>query len=584
MDENASSVTTLFVRMSGQGHRYWPGAIACALACGCYSGVGNSPGASGDADAGGSEDAAGSEGAGSAESGDTGEPGGECASQIHSQPLQRLSPIQYRNTIRDLFGDPEFVETYADEEEVTTQLGVRQLRTDAETILARKASWTETVFPCATDGAADDACVEQFITEFGRRALRRPIDADTRGWLRGSYDAAIAEGLAFGDAMDVLLATMLQSPELVYRIEVGVPAEGQPAHIRKLDDHELASRLSYFLWDTMPDAELFAAADAGELTGDGLRTQIERLLTDPRSEGRVQHFMSQWLQIDGGQLHLPLEEAFKDAELFPEYGAPLQAAMRDELEAFVHRVFYEDDAAFEDLFNARDAYVNASLADLYGVPGPADDDTWQWVELPAEQRAGLLTRAAFLTVFAAARPQSPIRRGVVVLEEIMCQPLGEPPPNASDTPVEGGDVDGENRTVRQDVEIRTQDAACNTCHGMINPVGFTLEHYDAIGRWQSEELISGLPVDASGMLFGDVEGPVDGGIELSSKLAMSPRVRECFADHWMSHALGLPGEELDPCTQESVRSAFVQSGNMKELLVNIAASDAFRFINTAEEE
>jgi hypothetical protein len=575
--------------MSGQGHRgRWSWVVASAISSGCYSGVGNSPGASGD-DGAGSEDAAGSEGAASADSGDTGQPGGECASQIHSQPLQRLTPLQYRNTIRDLFGDPEFVETYADEQVLTTQLGVRQLRTDAETVLARRDSWTQPVFPCATDGAADDACVEQFITDFGRRALRRPIDAETRVWLRGSYDAAIAEGLAFADAMDVLLAAMLQAPELVYRIEVGIPAEGQPAHIRRLDDHELASRLSYFLWDTMPDAELFAAADAGELNGDGLRPQIERLLADARSEGRVQHFMSQWLQIDGGQLHLPLEEAFKDEDLFPEYGAPLQAAMRDELEAFVHRVFYEDDASFDELFNARDAYVNASLASLYGVAGPADDDTWQWVELPAEQRAGLLTRAAFLTVFAAARPQSPIRRGVVVLEEVMCQPLGEPPPNASDTPVDGGDDVDENgdpivRSVREDVEKRTQDDACHTCHGMINPVGFTLEHYDAIGRWQDIEVVTGQPIDSSGMLFGDLEGPVADGIELSSKLATSARVRECFADHWMSHALGLPGEELDPCTQESVRTSFVQSGDMRELLVNIVVSDAFRFINTAEDE
>ncbi|MBC8072404.1 MAG: DUF1592 domain-containing protein [Deltaproteobacteria bacterium] len=576
-------------RPSGPAPGYrvqWPFAAACALACGCYSGLGDNPAASGGGD--GAEDAAGSEDGGS-EGGDSGEPSGECAAQIASRPLQRLTPLQYRNTIRDLFGDAEFEASYADEETLTTQLGVRQLRTDAEQVLARRSAWTRPVFPCATAGQADDACVDGFITEFGRRALRRPVDDETRAWLRASYDAAIAEGLSFSDAMDVLLATLLQSPALVYRIETGVPVEGQAATIRKLDDHEIASRLSYFLWDTMPDDALLDAADAGELADNGgLRTQIERLLADPRSEGKLQHFVSGWLQLDGGQLHLPLEESMKDAELFPEYDAGLQTAMRDELEAFVHKVFYEQDAAFEQLFVSRDAYVNASLAALYGVTdGPADDDTWKWVQLPEAQRAGLLTRAGFLTVFAAARPQSPIRRGVVVIEEVMCQALGDPPPNASDTPVEGGeDVDEDGnpivRSVREDVSFRTEQGSCIGCHGAINPVGFTLEHYDAIGRWQDIEVVTGQPIDSSGALIGDVEGPVKDGIELSSKLASSEMVRACFADRWLGQALGVQGAELDPCTQAAVRESFVASGDMRELLVSIVLSDAFRYLNTAE--
>ncbi|HET6585192.1 MAG TPA: DUF1592 domain-containing protein, partial [Nannocystaceae bacterium] len=485
-------------------------ALSCALATvqgGCYTGAGDgAAGQSGDADAG---DAADGAGTADDDAGESGEPA-ECAAEISGRAMQRLTPVQYARTIRDLFGDPEFEPTYDDEAVVTTERGVRQFRSDAESILARRDQWTATVFPCATDGAADDACADQLITDFGRRAMRRPVDDETRAWLRASYDNAIAEGLSFADAMDVLLATILQSPELVYLIEVGLPVEGQPATIRRLDDHELASRLSYFLWDTMPDDELAAAADAGELsTDDGVRTQIERMLADPRSEEKLQHFVSEWLQLDGGILHNPLEESMKDPELFPEYGPALQAAMRDEVEAFVHRVFYERDASFEELFASREAYVNASLAALYGVPGPADDDTWEWVELPEGQRAGLLTRAAFLTVFGAAKPQSPIRRGVFVLEELMCMELGEPPPNASDTPVDGGEGEDDDgnpivRTVREDVEFRTKDATCAACHATINPVGFTMEHYDAIGRWQDIEVVSGLPVDSSGQGAGDV--------------------------------------------------------------------------------
>lgn len=559
-------------------------ALVCTVASGCYQGVGgNGPGQDGDGDAG---EAADDDAPGTADD-DGGDDGGEpgaCAAEIHGRALQRLEPVQYRNTIRDLFGDADFEPTYDDEAEVTTERGVRQFRSDAESIIARRDSWTTSVFPCATDGSPDDACVEQFITDFGKRALRRPIDDDTRVWLRASYDAAIAEGLSFEDAMDVLLATMLQAPELVYLIEVGVPVEGQPENIRRLDDHELASRLSYFLWDTMPDEALFAAADAGELsTNDGVRTQIERMLADPRSETKLQHFVSTWLQLDGGQLHNPLEESAKDPELFPEYTPALQAAMRDEIEAFVHRVFYERDAAFEEFFTSREAFVNKSLADLYGVPGPADDDTWEWVELPAEQRAGLLTRAGFLTVFAAAKPQSPIRRGVFVIEELMCTELGEPPPNASDMPVDGGDMDDPDgqQSVREEVEFRTKDPGCATCHGVINPTGFTLEHYDAIGRWQDIELVSGLPIDSSGTLSGE---PVKDGIELSQKLSTSAEVRACFADRWLTTALGVPGAELDDCTREEVATRFAESGDVRELVVAIAQSDAFRFLNTAEGE
>jgi hypothetical protein len=570
----------------------WLLAAACALASGCYSGRGDGSGSAADGGDGtaGADDGGDGSADGADDAADDGEPGA-CAAEIAPQPLRRLTPLQYQNTIRDLFGDPDFEASYADEAEVTTQLGVRQFRTDAEQVLSRRDQWTLPVFPCDVAGSADDACVDALITDFGRRALRRPVDDETRAWLRASYDTAIAEGLPFADAMDVLLATILQAPELAYRFEVGEPVEGQPDTLRRLDDHELASRLSYFMWDTLPDAELFAAADAGELTTDsGLRAQVERMLADPRSEGKLQHFVSTWLQLDGGQLHLPLEESFKDAELFPEYDAPLQAAMRDELEALVHRVFYDEDGAFERLFVSRDAYVNGALADLYGVAnGPMDDDTWAWVELPEDQRAGLLTRAAFLTVFAAARPQSPIRRGVFVIEEMLCLPLGEPPPNANDTPVDGGEGEDDMgnpvvRTVREDVELRTQTGTCNDCHSVINPVGFTLEHYDAIGRWQDTEVVSGLPVDASGSLIGDVAGPVNGGVELSTQLAQSEDVRECFADRWLSQALGVEGDAIDSCTQGAVRQAFVETGDMRELIAAIVLSDAFRFINTAEAE
>jgi hypothetical protein len=554
-------------------------ALAGLLATGCYSGRdgGLDPEATAGADDGGDGDDAGS---------DAPVPSEACAAQIALQPLQRLTPRQYRNVVRDLVGDPDLDPAYADDAIVPTQLGVRQLRSGAELVLARREQWGRPVFPCATDGAADDACAETFIADFGRRAFRRPVTAAETDALLGVYHGARME-LSFADSMDVVLAAILQSPGFVYRLEEGEAVEGLP-DIRRLTDHEIASRLSFFLWDTMPDDELFAAADDGTLQGDGgLRAQVERMLADPRAEAKVQQFVSDWLELDGGQLHFPLEETSKDPVLFPQYDPALADAMRTELEALVHRVFFEEDASFERLLMDRTAYVNGPLAELYGVTGPMDADTWDWVQLPEDQRAGLLTRAAFLAVYGSAKAQSPIRRGVFVLEQMQCIALGDPPPNASDIPVDGGEGEDDDgnavlRSVREDVIARTMVEGCAACHGIINPTGFAFEHYDAIGQWQDVEVGSGKTIDSSGELVGDSAGSVADGLELSAKLASSPDVRACFAERWVTRAIGNVEGDPDECLQRDVIDNFAQTGDMRELLVSMVLSNAFRFVRTGE--
>lgn len=578
-----------------------PGALVGLLgmlSAACYSGLGadpkDAPGADGEGD--GADDGADDGGSGDGaddEGGGDGEPSAECLAQLAPQPLHRLTPIQYRNTVRDLFGDPELTPAYADDATVITELGVRQLRSGAESILAGRDAWTQPVFPCDTGGAADATCAQEFVETFGAKVFRRPLTQADTDWLMAVYETAVDdEQLSFADAMDVVLTAMLQAPDFVYRVEHGTPVDGAPDGVVALTGHELASRLSYLLWDTMPDPELLAAADAGMLLGDdGLREQVERMLLSERAEAKLQHFFSEWLELDGGQLHFPLEETIKDASLYPEYVPALQDAMRVEVQASVRRVFFEDgQASLERLLMDRDAYVNGSLATLYGVDGPSDDDTWQWVQLPQEQRAGLLTRAAFLTVFAAGRVQSPIRRGVYVVEEMLCSELGDPPPDVDDTPVDGSDAmdpDGNPvvRSVREEVEVRTQGATCTGCHSTINPTGFLFEHYDAIGRWQDEEVTTALPIDATGeLLVGDTAGKMDGAVELSEALAASDHVKRCFAGRWVTRAFEAQLHELDDCTTADVVDNFINTGDMRELLVSIALSDAFRHANVSEVE
>jgi hypothetical protein len=568
------------------------GAVAMGLlllaSTGCYQGV-SGFGGQGDDQGSAGDDGSGSAGESGAEDG--GEPlscdGG--APTAAARPLRRLTPAQYQNTMRDLLGDPGFVAEYDATEPVITERAVRQLRDGAEAALGRRAEWASTVFPCDIEGASDDGCADAFIDDFAPRAFRRPLAAEEREWLRGVYLDARAD-LGFTDAMEVLAATVLQAPAMIYLEELGTPVDGAPETLRRLTDHELASRLSYFLLDTLPDAALREAADAGTLaTDEGLRAQVERLLADPRAETRIQRLLWSWLQLDGGQLHFSLEEAQKQPELYPEYGPALQDAMRTELEAFVADVL-AGDASFEQLLTSNRAYVNGPLAALYGVQGgPTGDDEWAWVELPATQRAGVLTRAAFLSVFANTAAQSPIRRGTFTLEEVLCMPLGDPPPDVDDTPIDGGEQPGDDgepvvMTIREATEARTGETQCRGCHGLINPVGFAFEHYDAIGRWQDDEAVSGLPVDASGQLQGtDVDGPVQGAVELGQALAGSAQVRACFARRWLEEGLGGELGELDQCAEDRVIEAFTTSGDMRELVTAIVLSSSFRYVNLAGE-
>ncbi len=560
-------------------HGAW-GALALLMAGGavpaCYTGVsGLQPqdevGDAGEAGDDGEAD----------EGGDAGEqPAAQCLEQLPTRQLTRLTPIQVRNTQRDLFGDPGLEITYADEAPIITELGVRQLRGSAEHILSRRDQWTAEVFGCATDGGPDDDCARDFIERFGARVFRRPLAAEDIAWLWAVYETALLdEQLSFADSMDVVLAAMLQAPDHVYVIERGQPVEGGPDDVYALTDHELASRLSYLLWDTMPDDALREAADAGELRTDaGLDAQIDRMLRSDRAEGRLQTFMSRWLHLDGEGLLPSLEETPKDEGLYPEFDPALRDAMRVELEATVRRVLIEeDDATLERLLLDRSAYVNASLADLYGVQGPGDDDTWAWVELPQDERAGLLTRGALLSVHASPRVQSAIHRGAYVIEQVLCSPLPPPPADVDDTPIEDGDSgEAGPKTIRELVEERTAEAECMGCHGKINPTGFLFEHYDAIGRWRDAELTSGLTIDAAAEVdLHDVTGSLTDAVELSHALAQSDTVHSCFAEHWLGEAFG---EAVDECTEAEVVDAFVESGDVRMLIGSIVHSYAFRHV------
>lgn len=501
--------------------------------------------------------------------------------QVGTRGMRRLTPLQFQNTMRELLGLDDFVAGFSDRELLITETGVRQLRADAEYAITRIDAWKPGLVPCDIYGAEDDACVDGTIEALGARALRRPISEEDRVWLREVYQSA-RTGNDFSAGMEALIGTLLQSSSFVYLPEFGLPVDGHDA-VRKLTDHEVANRLSYFLWDSMPDDALLAAAEAGELSSlEGVRAQAERMALDPRAEAKLQSVVYGWLEIDGTIIHEPIEALSRDEALYPEFDAQLVEDMKTELRAFVRRALFED-GSFEELLTSREAYVNKSLADLYGVEnGPADDATWTWVTLDAERYSGLLTRAAFMTVQASRMAQSPIRRGVWVYEQAFCSELGTPPPNANDVPVDG-QHDGEQLTVREEVEIITAGDGCSSCHSIINPIGYAFEHYDAIGRWQENEVSSGLPIDSAGALKGtDVDGDVADAVALSARLADSGRAKDCFAERWFVQALGAAPSKEDSCSVAQAELSFAERGDLTDLFVAIAVSDAFRYLATPD--
>jgi hypothetical protein len=497
--------------------------------------------------------------------------------------IRRLTPLQYRNTVRDLFGDPSLSVTLHDDVDlIPSAIAVDRFVRAAETLGPRGVDYLANVPGC---GAEDDACAAAFVDTFATRAFRRPLLDEERQWLLGTF-ATAREQFTFTESITILTQVVLASPQFLYLSNEGVPVP-KTATVRRLDDYALASRLSYFLWNSMPDAELLAAAAKGELSKDdraGLQKQAERMMSTDRSREMAHDFVRGWLQLDGGTVHFGLLEAPKDTTIYPAINDELRAAMMTEIGALVEKTVF-DGGTVADLFTDTSAYVNGPLAKLYGVVGgPTSATDWQWVNLDPSQRAGLLTRAAFATVYSSNKVQSPIRRGTFVLRRIMCFNQAPPPPNVDNRPIEDLDS-GSPKTIRQATEIRTMGAACIGCHSRIDPIGFAFEHYDAIGGYRDNEVITNLPLDSTGYLSqsGNADGPVANAVELSNLLAQSEAATDCLTKQWFSHAIRNDPELVDECTYGEVKDAMGESRSMRELLVAIVTSNAFMYQNPGAE-
>jgi len=493
--------------------------------------------------------------------------------------VRRLTRLEYSNTVRDLLGDTSGVADHFPAEEIrlgfdnnasaltVSPVLAEQYLLAAETIAtnAVEASWSRLV-PCDPAGPAGaDACATQFIATFGEAAYRRPLDADDTAALTAAFTAGAATDFKTG--VRLVIETALQSPRFLYRVEFGaLPAGAQT--VVKLDDWEMASRLSYLLWHTMPDAELMAGARLGSLSSpENIIAEAQRMLLDPRAHTVVADFNAQWLRLG------EIGAIEKDAAVFPRFSPSIAGLMREEIDRFLDDAIWNPDGGdLATLFTAPYTFVNGALATYYGVPGVTGT---AFVKTPVDgvTRGGLLTQGGLLSLLGKANQTSPVHRGKFVREQLLCTELPPPPANLTIKPPDLSTT----LTTRQRFEQHAADGSCSTCHRLMDPIGLGFESFDGAGLYRDTE--NGQPVDDSGQLTdSDVDGPFHGVVELGGKLAASSQVRACVAAKWFRYGYGRGETDADGCSLASIEARFAGGGyKVRDLLAALVETDAFLY-------
>ena len=427
------------------------------------------------------------------------------------------------------------------------------------------------IFVCRPDqGAAadeEDACAEEVLTSLARRAYRRPIDAADLAAVMEFYRAGRDDG-SFDAGIQLALERLLISPDFLFRVERD-PVDAEPDTVYALNDLEMASRLSYFLWSSGPDAILLDLAEQGRLNDpEVLARQARRMLADPKAIAFVRNFAGQWLYLRN------LRGVVPDAKIFPEFDENLRDAFLQETELFVESLVREDRSVL-DLLGADYTFVNERLARHYGIPGIYGSHFRRVALDPelAERRGGIFGHGSLLTVTSYPNRTSPVLRGKWVLTNILGTPPPPPPADVPDLPDRG--EDGRAATVRDRLAVHRESPACSVCHAPMDPLGLALENYDAIGAWRTTGEAD-LPIDASGRLPDGTafDGP-------TGLRALLLERREQFVgtltEKLLAYALGRAPEYYDRPTVRAIGRAAASDGyRWSDIIVGIVESTAFR--------
>ncbi|WP_146658864.1 DUF1592 domain-containing protein [Enhygromyxa salina] len=510
-------------------------------------------------------------------------------------PIRRLTRVEYNNTVYQLFGDnSQPANAFPPDEEAggfdnqADVLVVSPLLAESYMVAADKlaAAHTPTLMQqlpnCQGLAAKADACAsdaDAFVRSFGKLVFRRPLtEAEVQTYVNLFAQGAAPDQAPYSPTtgVEMVVSALLQSPHFIYRVEFGMadPASGD---VVELTHYEIASRLSYLLWNTMPDSILFEAADAGRLRDPAeIEAQARRMLDTPRAREAVKNFHRQWLHLD--EIEPTILANGKDAKIYPDFYEGLPLLWRLETEAFIDHAVFEQDANIELLFTAPFTMMNAELADFYGVDGPPGIE-FARVDLDPSRYAGIMTQPGIMALFAKPDRSSPIHRGLFVRETLLCQAPPPPPDNVPEPP----SVDP-NQTTREQFAEHAENPVCAGCHSLMDPIGFGFENFDGIGRYRATEW--GLKVDASGELQGtDVDAAFTGAVELAQLLASSEQVKACVTKKWFRFGYGRFETDEDEDTLDALEAAFAASNyDIKELIVALTLTDAFRYRHAVQEK
>jgi len=503
-------------------------------------------------------------------------------------PLRRMSNAEYRNTMADLLGDSPATQSlvatatrsFPSETESlgfrnnADYLGVSTLVAQgyvdaAEQFLDSIAS-NQSFLSCTPTAGAEMDCARTFIANFGKRAFRRPLAADELT----QYAAIFQKSLSAYDFQSAVRATafaFLQSPKFLYRVEFGAAPSGATT---RPSPYEMANRLSYLFWQSMPDQELFDAAESNQLaTPAQIEAQARRMLKSSKASRLLEYF-EQWLGTDA----LPTTFS-RDATLYPNLNANLVPLLQQETRAFVTSVLARPEGNLGDLFTAPYTFANADLAKHYGLTGPAGAD---FVKVDAPGRAGVLTQGMMLARDKATRT-SIVRRGLKVRLDVLCQLVPAPPPDVNLT------LDATNTaklTQRQRLEEHRVSPSCSGCHDLMDPVGVVFEGFDAVGRPRTVDE-QGAAVDTTSTITRtkDADGSVSSPAQLGAMLANSDEVRACYVTKSFRFFYGRDTDPADACSLAQLATSFKGTAySLSELLVALTRTDAFLYLPVRSSE
>jgi hypothetical protein len=544
-------------------------AVAAVLLSGCQGAL-KAPG-------GGSGQDVGSAGSSSGGSSSQSDPNVCVPGVPGTSQLPRLTRAQYDNTIRDLLGlqtapssllAPDTVGSVDQRAWDGYKLAAQTLAAAALSDSAARAR----AIPCTPSGDGA-ACAHQLVTELGQRAFRRPLTDEEVARFEALFTnrAKLTQNGTFEQAAELVIQAFLQSPSFLTRAEIATVPEGQ---YFALSGYEIASRLSYMLWASMPDDALFAAAKDGLLSSpEAILAQAQRMLADPKARSMVSAFHEHYAHMGAGTRW---QGYTRDPALYPAFTEALVPLLSQETERFFDYLVFDRQGTFQDLLTAPVAFVNANLAPLYGLDAAQYGAELTAVELDPAKRPGIFTRAGFLAAHSLFNRPSAILRGAFLQKEVLCRDIGAPPPGAESTPQPTEGL----RTNRERTDAQTAGAACVTCHHtLINPTGFALESFDALGAYQTTEKDTGAAIDASATVpIGEASATVQGAAELMQAIAKSPEAQRCYAQKWVQYAYERQLNSADACTVQSLSTKLTQGGyTVANLIVDLTQSQSFRY-------